>query len=150
MKKTLCLILALLLAAALFSCGRAKTPAVSSDTLYVAPVEDLPDDFILGMDVSSVLAEEASGVKYYDFNGEEADLFRVLSENGVTHIRVRVWNDPFDSEGHGYGGGNCNIDTAVRIGKRAAKYGMQPAAVRSATWARVKPYSGEASAGGTR
>ncbi len=124
MKKRLPAILALLLTAALFSCGRAGKPAVTSDTLYVAPVENLPADFILGMDVSSVLAEEASGVKYYDFNGEEADLFRILSENGVTDIRVRVWNDPFDADGHGYGGGNCDINVAVEIGKRAAKYGM--------------------------
>ena len=35
-----------------------------SDTLYVKKVENLPEDFIFGMDISSVLAEEASGVKY--------------------------------------------------------------------------------------
>ena len=124
MKKAIvCALILLLAALPLLSCGRAETP-VASDTLYVAPVENLPEDFILGMDVSSVLAEEMSGVKYYDFNGNEADLFRVLSENGVTHIRVRVWNDPYDTEGHGYGGGNCGIYTALEIGKRAAKYGM--------------------------
>ena len=50
----------------------------NGNTLYVRKVENLPVDFIFGMDVSSVLAEEASGVKYHDFNGEEADLFRIL------------------------------------------------------------------------
>ena len=39
-------------------------------------------------------------------------------------VRVRVWNDPYDAEGNGYGGGNCDIDTAVEIGRRATKYGM--------------------------
>ncbi len=77
------------------------------------------------MDISSVLAEEASGVKYYDFNGREADLFRLLSDSGITHIRVRVWNNPFDDEGHGFGGGNCDISTAVEIGKRATACGMK-------------------------
>ena len=96
----------------------------SSDTLYVKKVENLPEDFIFGMDVSSVLAEEASGVRYYDFDGREADLFRVLADNGINTIRVRVWNHPYDDEGRGFGGGNCDIDTAVEIGKRATACGM--------------------------
>nr|MCR5154024.1 glycosyl hydrolase 53 family protein [Lachnospiraceae bacterium] len=41
------------------------------------------------------------------------------------YIRVRVWNDPFDSEGNGYGGGNCDAAVAAEIGKRAAEYGMK-------------------------
>ena len=97
----------------------------TGSTLYVRKVENLPEDFIFGMDVSSVLAEEASGVKYHDFNGEEADLFRILADNGINTIRVRVWNDPFDAEGHGFGGGNCDIRTAVEIGKRAAACGLK-------------------------
>ena len=94
-------------------------------TLYVKKVENLPEDFIFGMDVSSVLAEEASGVKYYDFDGNETDLFRILADNGINCIRVRVWNNPYDDEGHGFGGGNCDINTAVEIGKRAAACGMR-------------------------
>ena len=115
----------LLLALLLTACGQAPKPDVSSDTLYVKAVPGLPKDFILGMDVSSVLAEEASGVKYYDFAGEEQDLFRILADNGVTHIRVRVWNHPYDAEGRGYGGGNNDIEKAVEIGKRAAKAGLK-------------------------
>lgn len=98
---------------------------IEGNSLYVRKVEDLPDDFIMGMDASSVLAEEKSGVKYYNYAGEEQDVFKTLAESGVNTIRVRVWNDPFDKEGHGYGGGNCTIDTAVEIGKRASSYGMQ-------------------------
>lgn len=98
---------------------------VTSDTLYVERVENLPEDFILGMDASSVLSLEASGVKYHDFDGNETDVFKVLSDNGINYIRVRVWVDPYDSDGNGYGGGNCDIDTAVRIGKRATRYGMK-------------------------
>ena len=93
--------------------------------LYVKKVENLPDDFIFGMDVSSVLAEEASGVRYYNFAGEEQDLFAVLAESGITHIRVRVWNHPFDAEGHGYGGGNCDIGVATEIGRRATANGLK-------------------------
>ena len=99
--------------------------AGAEDTLYVKKVENLPEDFIFGMDISSVLAEEASGVKYYDFEGNEADLFRILADNGINYIRVRIWNDPFDEEGRGFGGGNCDIAAAVEIGKRATACGMK-------------------------
>ncbi len=125
MKKIGLMLLLSVLLCALAGCGSEKiTVDVKSDTLYVKQVENLPEDFIFGMDASSVLAEEASGVKYYNFDGEEQDVFKTLAENGITHIRVRVWNDPYDSEGNGYGGGNCDIDTAVEIGKRATKYGL--------------------------
>ena len=130
MKKFAAMILScLLVLGALTGCaGTGSGPKVydvKSDTLYVEKVENLSDDFIMGMDASSVLSLEAGGVKYYDFDGNEQDVFETLAENGVNYIRVRVWNDPFDSEGNGYGGGNCNIDTAVEIGKRATKAGMK-------------------------
>ncbi|MBQ2323748.1 MAG: glycosyl hydrolase 53 family protein [Oscillospiraceae bacterium] len=128
MRKLVCALLALLAALTLCACAEKsadKSKEVQSETLYVKKVDGLSDDFILGMDASSVIAEERSGVKYYNFNGEEQDVFQTLAENGVTHIRVRVWNHPYDAAGHGYGGGNCDIGNAVEIGSRAAKYGMK-------------------------
>ena len=96
-----------------------------SDSLFVKQVENLPDDFIMGMDASCVPALEKSGVRYFDHAGNEKDVYEILSENGINYIRIRVWNDPFDGDGHGYGGGNCDIDNAVAIGKRATQYGMK-------------------------
>ena len=119
--------LSLFLVLSLSSLLLPAVPASAEDSapaLYVKKVENLPSDFIFGMDVSSVLAEEASGVRYFDTAGQEADLFRVLADSGITHIRVRVWNDPFDAQGHGYGGGNCDLRTAVEIGRRAAACGL--------------------------
>ena len=100
-------------------------PPVTSDTLYVKKVENLPEDFILGMDASCVPALEAGGVKYYDHNGVHKNAYEILSENGINYIRVRVWNDPFDAQGNGYGGGNCDIENALRIGKSATEHGMK-------------------------
>lgn len=127
----------LILATALFASLAACSPkqalypfevtakkGVTSSSLSVKKVENLADDFILGMDASSVVSLEASGVKFCDFDGKETDVFKVLADNGVNTIRVRVWNNPFDKNGNGYGGGNCTIDTAVEIGKRATKYKM--------------------------
>ena len=124
--------IAYLLGAALLlsACGPKELPetgnaGVSSDTLYVEKVENLPEDFIMGMDASCVPALEAGGVKYYDHDGNEKDVYQILSENGINYIRVRVWNDPFDAEGNGYGGGNCDIENAIAIGKRATEQGMK-------------------------
>ena len=126
--KHICAILLALLV--LTGCAKGGTAVqekktVTSDSLYVRKVEGLADDFILGADVSSLLAEEASGVKYYDFNGTEQDMLKTLADNGVNCVRVRVWVDPFDGEGHGYGGGSCTAETAGKIGARAAKYGLK-------------------------
>lgn len=99
--------------------------AVEEAEIFVKPIEGLQDNFMKGMDISSVLALEAAGVKYYNEKGEEEDLFKILADSGVNYIRVRVWNDPFDADGNGYGGGNCDVNTAIEIGKRAADYGMK-------------------------
>lgn len=91
----------------------------------VDPVGGLPSDFIKGMDISSIISQEKSGVVYYNYDGKPQDIFVTLSEVGVNYIRVRVWNDPFDSDGNGYGGGNCDVANASEIGKRAAACGMK-------------------------
>ena len=117
-------ILLLLLCAGMLLCGGSGAEGAES-SLYVKKVENLPEDFIFGMDVSSVLAEEASGVKYHDFDGNETDLFRILADSGINYIRVRIWNNPFDESGNGFGGGNCDIAAAVEIGRRATACGMK-------------------------
>lgn len=95
---------------------------IPSDTLYVKKIDNLPEDFILGMDLSSLISEENSGVKYYNFKGEEKDVLETLRYAGINYIRIRIWNDPYDSEGKTYGGGNNDMKTAIKIGKRATKY----------------------------
>ena len=94
-------------------------------TIFVEPVDGISDDFYRGMDASAVLALENSGVKYYNFDGEEQDVFMTLAQAGVNYIRLRVWNDPYDESGNGYGGGNNDVATAIALGQRATKYGMK-------------------------
>ena len=121
--------LSALLAAMLFLTACAA-PEQSSNTApsQTQPAEktlNLPEDFILGMDASCVPSLENSGVKYYDHNGTEKDVYQILSENGINYIRVRIWNDPYDANGNGYGGGNCDLANAIAIGQRATKYGLK-------------------------
>lgn len=89
------------------------------------PVADISDDFIRGMDASAVLSVENSGAVYYGYDGKEQDVFETLAQSGVNYIRLRVWNDPYDENGNGYGGGNNDLTTAMKLGVRAARYGMK-------------------------
>lgn len=93
--------------------------------VFVEPVAGISDDFIRGMDASAVLSVEKSGAKYYGYDGKEQDVFETLAESGVNYIRLRVWNDPYDENGNGYGGGDNDVATAIELGKRATQYGMK-------------------------
>lgn len=104
------LLISLLILALPGGCAFAESPA---------------EPFVLGVDVSELLSQESSGVVYYGSDGRPADALAVLAESGVSHIRLRVWNDPFDAEGRGYGGGNINAERAAKISARAAKLGMK-------------------------
>lgn len=93
---------------------------VPESEIYIEPIEGLSEDFVRGMDISSLISEEESGVVYYNEKGKEADLLEVLADAGLNYVRVRVWNDPYDADGNGYGGGNNDVEKAAQIGKRAA------------------------------
>ena len=92
--------------------------------IFVNRVEGLSADFVNGVDVSTVLSLEESGVVFRDASGAPSDLFAVLADHGVNSVRIRVWNDPYDEAGHGYGGGNVDVARAVEIGERATAAGL--------------------------
>lgn len=92
--------------------------------IFVNKVEGLSPDFVNGVDVSTVLSLEESGVVFRDASGAPSDLFAVLADHGVNSVRIRVWNDPYDEAGHGYGGGNVDVARAVEIGERATAAGL--------------------------
>ena len=111
-----------------------EAPSQGQDTaveaaVNVEKVENLPDDFIMGVDISSVMSEFASGVTYQDYQGNTidniSDFCKFLADCGVTHVRVRIWNDPYDADGNGYGGGNNDVATAAEIAKGCADAGLK-------------------------
>lgn len=96
--------------------------------LYVEKVEGIGEDFITGADISSYLSEIESGVIYYDFDGNELDnqgFFDFLEQCGVNYVRIRVWNDPYDENGNGYGGGNNDLAKAIEMGQYTTNAGMK-------------------------
>ena len=94
-------------------------------SINIQKIDGLSKDFIRGVDVSSIISLEQSGVKFYDVWGARADVFKVLAQANVNYVRIRVWNDPYDADGNGYGGGNCDIDKAIEMGKRATQNGLR-------------------------
>lgn len=112
-----------------------KEPDEEVDTSDAVPanikidkISDLPSGFIKGVDVSSYISEKESGVKYYDFDGNELDdqgFFNLLASCGVNYVRIRVWHNPYDENGKGYGGGTNDLEKAKKIGKWASDAGMK-------------------------
>ena len=110
--------------------NQGTTPTPVESDLYVPYIAGTDGDFIRGVDVSSLLSELKSGVRFKDWDGSslgdtvEAQgkaFFELLAEAGVNWVRLRVWNDPFDENDNGYGGGNCDIEAAKTMGKWATE-----------------------------
>ena len=77
--------------------------------------------FIKGMDISTLLEEEACGAKYYD-NGVVQDLFAILKAYGTNSVRLRLWNDPYAPDGTPYGAGTNDLNKVIVLAGRAKKY----------------------------
>ncbi|MCI6442915.1 arabinogalactan endo-beta-1,4-galactanase [Treponema sp.] len=97
----------------------------SWEKISVLPVMDISDDFMMGVDVSSLLSVEASGAKFYGADGKPADPIALLKAGGANAVRIRVWNDPKTEDGRTYGGGGNDINVACKLGKRAMDLGMK-------------------------
>jgi|GEM_PF-324767 len=99
-------------------------------TIDVTKVSDLSDDFIMGVDISSIISEFESGVTYKDYDGNTidniTDFVAFMAECGVNCIRVRVWNNPTNSEtGATYGGGHNTVDEAKTIADACRSAGIK-------------------------
>ncbi|WP_373892434.1 glycosyl hydrolase 53 family protein [Weissella confusa] len=88
-------------------------------------VPNMTSDTIRGVDVSSYEALKEAGVKYYDYDGNEAPLMKILAESGVNYIRLRIWNNPYNDKGQTYGGGASDVAHELKIAKEAKQYGMK-------------------------
>lgn len=105
--------------------GDEDTVAVDKRTVTIEPVKGLSEDFMRGVDISSVISLENAGVKFYNRKGKEEDIFSILADAGVNYVRARVWVNPNDEYGRSYGGGCNDLATTIAIGKRATAAGMK-------------------------
>ena len=89
------------------------------------PKTALNENFAWGVDVSSLKEVEAGGGKFYDKDGSQQDVFKILNDGGANYARFRIWNNPYDDNGKPYGGGTNDLKTDIELAKRAQAAGMQ-------------------------
>lgn len=80
-------------------------------------------EFIKGMDISTLLEQEACGARYFD-GGKEGDLLEILKGYGANYVRLRLWNDPYAEDGTPYGAGTNDLEKTIIMAKRALKLDM--------------------------
>ncbi|GAB3934358.1 arabinogalactan endo-1,4-beta-galactosidase [Mucilaginibacter myungsuensis] len=83
----------------------------------VIPTNVLPQGFAKGADIGWLSEMEASGMKFYESNGTQADLIDVLKSKGINSIRLRVWVNPAK--------GYCGKADLVAMAIRAKNKGMR-------------------------
>ena len=109
------------------SAGTIMTPP--QDTTHHTPADTTknPSDssifFAKGADVSWVSEMEAQGIKFYNRQGLQEDIFQVLKDEGINSIRLRAWVHPLD--------GYNNTDDVVSKAIRAKNAGMKCVALAS-------------------
>ena len=107
--------------------GKKDTVDAATSISGVSTVSNMSSDFARGVDISEVIALENSGASYKYLDGSSGDIFDILSGAGVNYVRIRIWNNPYDSSSpyKGYGAGNCDLYNAKVLGKRATDAGMK-------------------------
>jgi beta-galactosidase len=78
----------------------------------------------IGADISFLPEFEDKGMKYYE-NGKEEDLVKILADNGINYIRLRIFVNPENEKGYAPGKGYCGLKYTKLMAARAKKYGMK-------------------------
>ena len=79
---------------------------------------------ILGIDVSTYFEEENAHAKYFD-NGKEIQPLDEFTKQGVNHMRIRLWNNPYNKEGKPYLGGTCDYNNFIKLAHLAKEKGYK-------------------------
>ncbi len=99
----------------ILSCSNKGSTPTPVTTTYTPPV--VSTTFAKGADISWVTQMEASGVKFYDKNGNQTELFALMKSLGFNSIRLRAFVNPSD--------GWCNTTDLVAKAIRAKNAGMK-------------------------
>lgn len=92
-----------------------KKSPVGATQIYPEP--QAPGSYAKGADVSWLTEMEASGKMFYNNNGTQQDLLKILADKGVNSIRLRVWVNPAD--------GYSNTADVLAKAKRAKAMNMR-------------------------
>lgn len=92
--------------------------------IYTSPTYASSDEFIKGMDLSSLEAVEDAGGEFFDGNGNKInDILQYLkADKDVNYVRLRIWNNPttsFDA------GDYCNKEHTIEMAQRIKQAGLK-------------------------
>ena len=84
------------------------------------------DTALLSLLNSGVVFRDTDGNPLGDSVESQGKAFMTqLADAGVNWVRLRVWNDPYDAQRRGYGGGNNDLNAALQMGQWATEAGLQ-------------------------
>ena len=109
--------------------GGSRTPAFTDyDEVDLNPLSNpVPDDFMMGVDISNAYILEEAGAVFYDHDNNPKDILEILQENGVNWVRLRIWNDhqkAYNPPAYPGDGDNDLLKTRA-IAKRAKALGLK-------------------------
>lgn len=97
-----------------------------ASAIHSSEAQTIPQDFIVGADISWVQAAEDRGIRYSD-EGVEKDILEILKDHGFNYVRLRVFNDPtqptpldrpYSMEGH------ADLPHTIEMAQRVKAAGM--------------------------
>jgi len=106
----------------------------SASSCNVNPIDNINtfsqgylNNYIRGVDISSLIEVENAGGKFYDNDRYHVgDVLELLSYYGINWVRIRLWNDPYHSVSRlPYGGGTNDLEKAIELSQRAKKWRMK-------------------------
>ena len=105
------------------------------EDLNIQPVAaSLSEEYMRGVDASEVKALEECGIKFYDSDNTEKDVFEIFANHGVNWVRLRIWNDYTVAMDSTYGNlgsaywapyGWNNLSRTIAMAKRAKAHGLK-------------------------
>jgi arabinogalactan endo-1,4-beta-galactosidase len=96
-----------------------------------------PCRFIVGADVSTLLAVERGGVRFQTTTGEPSSALQLLRDAGMGWARLRLWHTPVNArdvieggrvvsrQGDPVGGGDNGIETTLALARRLRAQGFK-------------------------
>ena len=102
-------------------------PGVAHPIKLTTPIKSISviNDKIIGADISFLPQLEDRGMKFYNKDGQQEDVFKILKDHGFNYIRLRVFDHPENSVGYSKGRGFCDMAHTMQMAKRIKAAGMK-------------------------
>ncbi|HEY4323545.1 MAG TPA: glycosyl hydrolase 53 family protein [Mucilaginibacter sp.] len=83
-------------------------------------------DKIIGADISFLPQLEDRGMKFYNKDGQQEDVLKILKDHGFNYIRLRIFDHPeIEKGGYSPKKGFCDLAHTMQMAKRIKAAGMK-------------------------